>query len=170
MFTGVAVSTAPVWLGALLGVIDQVALSDHSKPRADVPGFPVLYWKSLLATISNGELFMYTTAALAPVFYKAVATVGEETDTQKPFPGRWSHLVTVLLITIICSAIFGKVRGEQVGDSDIVVNLSLGLYLFSVLLLYAATVYHEDRLRVDVGREHREQAEGFLKGYGEHRR
>lgn len=145
-------STMPIWLGTLV-------LLFSSKVHQ---GMPVL--SILVETIHNGELFMYSTAVLAPIVYMAL----NEKKSSQSFPYKLSHMTLVMVITVICAVLFGLGRANQIIDNDLSFKFSIWLYGISVMLLFIATTYNNSRL--DPRKMHRDQEQSYVEEYIAHRR
>lgn len=118
----------------------------------------------VISTVRHGELFLYCTSLLAPIFYMAL----HERRGSRTFPNKLSHMLLVLLI-ISCSVLFFFLyrKGEPL-DPRNVFNMSMVFYLVSVMLIYIATVYKNSTLSPPD--EFQRQENDFSKQYNNHRR
>src|SRR4029077_347599 len=84
-------SSMPIWLGTLIvyATGDKVG---HGAVKT-----------ALLSTVGRGELFMYSTAFLAPIFWIALT----DRPNMRVFPGKVSHIVLMVIISVIAAVFFG---------------------------------------------------------------
>ena len=152
----ILLSTFPIWLGALF----QVAIIDNSG------GYYNSFAKIVVQYISKGELFLYSTALLAPLFYIML----KEYKDRRHFPSSMSFAVVAISILLLCSGLFAiRHASETVSppfglDSDFVFYVSVVVYGTSVLLVYLAHVY---RNLMDTGAPDitRKSEEDFVRRY-----
>ncbi len=147
-FLNVIFSTAPIWLGGLFIFIDTSV--DNRR-----------IWESVILTINNGELFMFSTAMVAPILYMAV-----KTEKGMPtFPGQLSHISLIVIVGLACSGLFAAAR---VGKPDpvLILNISILLYSVSLLLLYLAMVYKNNRFMGALSID-RKQTKDFVDEFNE---
>jgi len=141
-------STTPLWLGALI-IYLTAALG---------------YGPALRSTVSRGELFMYSTALLAPIFWIALV----DPPGARRFPSKVSHMIIIAVIDMIAAVCFGlNVAGKELNP---VRAFPLSVFLFgtAVVLFYLGTVYHASRLP-DAAGEFRREEEIFTEAVREHR-
>lgn len=134
-------STVPIWLGGLIiFAIDK----GSSKSGATLI-------ETVMGTVKSGELFMYSTAMVAPILYMAL----KPEKGARTFPGQMSHVVGMAIIALISGAFFGIERAGVVTDAKFTLTISVILYFVSLILLYLAMVYRNYRLTgaPDAGRE-----------------
>lgn len=145
-------SAMPIWLGALIVyATGQVTGCKGAK-------------LALLSTISRGELFMYSTASLAPIFWIALA----DKPNVRVFPGKVSHIVLMVIISVIAAVFFGlEIAGNKL-NQGFVLKLSVVMFFTSVILLYLGILYHESRIEYAPAIM-RQDTENFAAGYREHR-
>lgn len=125
-------STAPIWLGGLI-----IFALDQAQNKTF---FSLLI--AMIGTVRGGELFMYSTAMVAPIVYLAL-----KPEKGVPiFPGQMSHVVFITIVAIVSSAFFAIQRTGVWIDTNITFPLSVGLYILSLILLYLATVYKNYQL------------------------
>jgi len=156
-------STSPLWLGSLI-----VFSLD---PRAE--NTLASYGRFLLGSMSDGELLIYATAAITPLFYFSLTpAISKDRD----YPSRLSHIVSGLLIFMICSALFGAQRAGGKMQPTLIFPMSVCLYLFALVIIYIATVYRNYRdYREAVGEQYAasfdpgQSEEEFLKRVRKHR-
>ncbi|WP_155984761.1 hypothetical protein [Thioalkalivibrio sp. ALE31] len=118
---------------------------------------------AFFSNIQGGELFLYCTSALAPVFYMALY----ERPGVGGFPNRSGHIAVVVILMIVCGAVFSLIKGDVDLHQEGIIYLSLWLYPISVLLLYLATVYHSARHPKNPAEKMRSQEEDFLKHFND---
>lgn len=129
VFTIIIVSTSPLWLSAF-GMI-TIDKSDE-----------IEYLKALGMVTNGGELFLYTTSILAPIFYMVL----RKGDIKKGFPNRLSHIIIIFIITIISAYFFGLKRSGSEIDTNLISNISRIAFFLSAILLYTAILYNNNRL------------------------
>lgn len=145
-------STAPIWLAAIVVFSTGTEISLAA------------FKSSLYGTVSRGELFMYCTALLAPMFWIALV----DPPRARVFPSKVSHMLLIGIIDIIAAVLFGLgVAGNQL-NQHFTFPLSIWMFIVSVILLYLGTVYHNSRLP-DATTEFRKQEEEFTTEVREHR-
>lgn len=138
-------STLPIWLGGLL-----ILALDRDTEKS-VTALII----SMTGTVRGGELFMYSTAMVAPIVYMAL-----KPERGMPnFPGQMGHIAFIVIIALISTAFFAVQRAGVWMDEQFVFPLSVVLYVFSLFLLYLAMVYRNYRLTAapDVVREQTEE-------------
>jgi len=149
VFSNVLFSTMPIWLS-----------------------FFAFIWKSAdLKTATNsilghGELLMYATSILAPIFYMVFKNF--DTNTTKKFPGAFSHIILVTVIFVICSFAFGVLRSESL-PMDTLFYWSLSLYIISLILIYLATVFSNSRPRISYNQVINNEGAEMTAQLGRHR-
>jgi hypothetical protein len=151
-FVILVLSMAPVWLGAL--VIYDV-------------GSPVgvsAFWQALYSTVAKGELFMYSTAVLAPICWIALV----DPPRAKVFPNRVAHMLLVIVIDLIAAVFFGLGLAGQKLHEMFTFRLSFWMFVLSIMLLYLGTVYHIS-IFTDPAGEFSRQEGAFSDAVREHR-
>jgi hypothetical protein len=141
-------STTPIWLATLVIFGTGTEMSYAA------------LWAALYNTITDGQLFMYCTALLAPIFWIALV----DPPGARVFPSKVSHMLLIGIIDIIASVFFGlTLAGKHVNP---VFNFRLSKYMFftSVILLYLGTVYHTSRMPDVIG-EFKKQENDFSNTY-----
>jgi hypothetical protein len=140
-FITLLLSTTPIWLATIVIFGTGTELTYAA------------FWTALYSTITNGQLFMYCTALLAPIFWIALV----DFPGARVFPSKVSHMLLIVIIDLIAAVFFGlTLAGKQVNP---VFNFRLSTYMFaaSVVLLYLGTVYHASRLPDVVGEFKKEE-------------
>jgi hypothetical protein len=130
-FVNLILSTSPLWLGSL------ITFSVDERTEKTFHG----YLKVLTGSAAGGEMLIYSTAAIAPIFYFALTKERPDRD----FPSRLSHIVSGLLIFMICTALFGVQRSGVKIDPNFVMPMSLAIYVFALAIIFLATVYRNWR-------------------------
>jgi hypothetical protein len=123
-------STTPIWLATIL----LYAMSESA-------GFNALK-SALHSTIANGELFMYSTALLAPMFWIAL----DDPPGAGAFPSKKSHMFLIGIIDLIASGFFALGISGRHLNPNVTFTLSTYMFYFSLILLYLGTVYHVNRM------------------------
>ena len=129
-FVVLLLSTTPIWLAALIIY--------GSGTNLDYSAFKL----AMRSTVANGELFMYCTALLAPMFWVALV----DPPGARVFPSKVSHMVLIAVIDVVAAVFFGlSVAGRKPNDVFTLVA-SKYMFAFSIFLLYLGTVYHVSRV------------------------
>jgi hypothetical protein len=143
-------STAPLWLGGL--VIYGIN-----------PDNTLTLIAALKRTVMHGELFMYGTALLAPIFWVALV----DPPGARVFPSRTIHMVLIALIELVASVFFGLTVAGNSLRQPFIFQLSVAIFLASLALLYLGTLYHSNRL--NAAEAFKQDEQGFAQAYEEHR-
>ena len=124
----VILSTVPIWLGAFF-----LSINVHSQN----------YLINVLSNLQSGELYLYSTAMLAPLYY----FLFKEYAGTSQFPGVRLFMIICLLLTILAAGLFG-LRSARVLlgvplplDESKIFRWSALIYGSSILLAYIAHVY-----------------------------
>jgi hypothetical protein len=100
------------------------------------------YWVAIYGNINNGELFLYATSLLGPIFYMSLI----DPPGARQFPSRLSHMFVVLVISVLSAVAFGLQRAGQQLNPTIVYTASWILFVSALMLLYLATTFKNRRL------------------------
>ena len=114
-------SLVPIWGGAIHSVATLPNDSD--------------FLSSLHKLIMNGELLLYSTSILAPIFY----LVFSEPDGEKQYPDRYVQGLIIMILLIISLILFSAQRTNP--DIDYIFNWSIVIFFVSIIFLYIATVF-----------------------------
>lgn len=145
-------SSMPIWLGTLIVYA-----------TGEKTGCAALK-TALLGTISRGELFMYSTAFLAPIFWIALT----DKPNMRVFPGKVSHIVLMVIISVIAAVFFGLQTAGNRLIQPFTFHLSVAMFFTSLILLYLGILYHESRIE-DAPTIMQNEEKDFAQGYREHR-
>lgn len=145
-------STCPIWMGSIL-VWAMGASSDL-----------VALASAFRGTIDNGELLLFSTALVAPIFWIAL----HDPPGTRAFPSKLSHIALIAAVNVIAAGFFGLQKSGEEANAEIVFNVSIWLFFSSLFLLYLGTVYNNSRF--NVRGEFQRQEEDFVKGYKERRK
>jgi hypothetical protein len=116
------------------------------------------------STISNGELFMYCTALLAPMFWIAL----DDPPGAGVFPSKKSHMFLIGIINVVATGFFALgIAGKHL-NPHVTFKISTYMFYVSLALLYLGTVYHVNRMP-DGAEVFKEQEESFSAKVGKHR-
>ncbi len=129
-------ATNLVWslLPIILGVLWLLAESgEHSNPDLS---------SVIFANIGHGELFLYCSSLLAPIYWMAL----HDPPGAGRFPSKLSHMVFVALIICASAFFYGLQRSNLTLNEGFIFQTSIILFVVSVLILYIATVYHAYRM------------------------
>jgi hypothetical protein len=129
----ILLSTAPIWLGCLfLWVSQKFAMS---------PG------EVVIRNVENGELFIYATSIVAPMYY----FIFKESEGNQKFPNAGSFMLISAIVLLIGGCGFALTRlGTVLGtsfrwDEVTLFVFSAILYLIAVIVVYLAHVYRNWR-------------------------
>lgn len=151
VFTKQIFSLSPIWLW-----IFYMSLSEQGKD------------KTLLAiikdTVIHGELFLFCTSLLAPIFYIALT----ERKGSKDFKRRLGIIIFAVIILILTAIFYILNRKGEPFNMQIVFPFSVTCYVISAFLLYIATVYNNS-LR-SATEEFQRVENDFAMQYDKHRR
>lgn len=139
-------SMAPIWLSSLI-------VYGNGKDLAGAAFKAAVY-----GSVARGELFMYCTALLAPIFWIALVDL----PGARAFPSKISHMVLIALIDLVASVFFGLISAGKPPNEVFTFNASVFLFGFSVVLLYLGTVYHVSRM-AEATTEFKRQETDFTK-------
>jgi hypothetical protein len=145
-------SMAPIWLSSLI-------VYGNGKDLAGAAFKAAIY-----GSVARGELFMYCTALLAPIFWIALVDL----PGARAFPSNISHMVLTAVTGLLAAAFFGLISAGRPPNEVFTFRASLFLFGFSVVLLYLGTVYHVSRIGKATA-EFKRQETDFTKAVGEHR-
>ena len=146
-------STAPIWLAALIVYGRGTSLKFAA------------FGAALYGAVSNGELFMYCAALLAPVFWVALVDL----PGARPFPSKISHMVLIAVIDVLAALFFGLTSASVRLNELFTLWASTLMFTCSVLLLYLGTVYHVSRVG-EATAEFKRQETDFTDAVREHRK
>jgi di/tricarboxylate transporter len=145
-------SSMPIWLGTLIVYATGEEIG--------YLGFKMAFF----STINRGELFMYSTAFLAPIFWIALT----DRPGMRVFPGKVSHIVLMVVISVIAAVFFGLLVAGNRLNQRFTLDLSTVMFITSLVLLYLGILYHESRIK-DAGSEMKRDEQSFSAKVHEHR-
>jgi hypothetical protein len=145
-------STTPIWLGAII----IYATGDDMSWTA--------YKAALYGPVAKGELFMYCTALLAPLFWVALT----DPPGDREFPSKVSHMVLIGLINAVAAVCFALMAAGKHLNPIFTVRGSGYMFKASIVLLYLGTVYRVS-LAADARAEFKRQEADFTTALREHR-
>ena len=150
-FVVLLLSTSPLWLGSIVvyGLSAQGVLTLHA---------------AFDSTISHGELFMYGTTLLAPIFWVALV----DPPGARVFPSKIAHMLIIAVVDLIASVFFGLTIAGNHLRQPFVFYLSIVVFWTALILLYLGTVYHSSRLP-EPSDVFKQQEDAFAADYTEHR-
>jgi hypothetical protein len=146
-------STAPIWLTALIAYGSGENLTFAT------------FRSAMHGSVANGELFMYCTALLAPIFWVALVDL----PGARAFPSKISHMVLIAVIDLIAAVFFGLSSSGKHLNPIFVFRASSYLFVLSTALLYLGTVYYISRV-AEATTEFKRQETDFTVEMREHRR
>lgn len=129
----ILLSTAPIWLGCLFLVIAR----KFEMPLGEV----------ITRNVENGELFIYATSIVAPLYY----FIFKDNEGNQKFPNAAGFMLVSALVLLVGGCGFAVTRlGAVLGtnfpwDEGTLFAFSLTLYLVSTIIVYLAHVYRNWR-------------------------
>lgn len=141
----------PIWLGAFVAYVMDMT-SDPS------------YLSKLHDALKNGELYIYASSLLAPVFYMAL----DENKNMRSFYGKLAHMIFVGFIIVISAVLFLMKRLNVIYNEPVVVKVSYSLMCVSAAIYYIAIVYNNNRRNPSSQMRHDEDE--YVAEYSDHRR
>lgn len=155
LFSTLVIATSPIWLGAIVILI--------AKPGVKPPLIGA-YWNIVLENVKKGELIIYCTTLLAPVFYLVL----HDRKMEKAFPSRLSSIIVALVILFISGAIFAVQRAGLYFNPNAVFQVSVWLFFIAIFILYLAFVYNNSRFP-NVAKVFRDNEKDFSNKFEKHR-
>ena len=129
----IGLSTAPIWLGCLFLYVAKK--------------FQMPLWDVLIRNVENGELFIYSTGIVAPLFY----FIFKEDEGTRRFPNARSFMFAAAIVLLIGGCGFAVTRLLTVlgvaipWEETTFFFCSMLLYLASAFIVYLAHVYRNWR-------------------------
>jgi hypothetical protein len=142
----------PIWLGTL------IVYATGAVTGSD--GLNIAFQ----STIARGELFMYATAFLAPVYWIALI----DRPSLRRFPGKVSHIVLMVIISVIAAVFFGLLTAGNKLNQNFTFKMSTVMFFMSLILMYLGILYHESLVRSAAKQMKDDEAE-FSAEFREHR-
>ena len=140
----------PIWLGAFVVYV------------VDVTG-KISYTASLHEALVNGELYIYSSSLLAPVFYMAL----DEKHSIRSFNSKLAHMIFVGAIIVLSAALFSISRIGVAYNKPLAFKISCWLVFFAVSIYYIAIVYSNNRRNPAAQMRHDENE--YVEDYSKHR-
>jgi hypothetical protein len=140
----------PIWLGAFVLYI------------MDVTG-KTSYAMSLHEALFNGELYIYASSLLAPIFYMAL----EEQTSIRSFYSKLAHMIFVGAIIVLSAALFSISRLGVAYNKALAFKVSYWLLIVAVSIYYIAIVYNNNRRNPAAQMRHDEDE--YAEDYSKHR-
>ena len=120
---------------------------------------------SLWNNLQNGELLLYATAILAPIFYTYLDDKGNRTQ----FPGKFSNLFIYVSIFLAAASIFSLQRAKIILNIENTFSVSIIIFILSLFLLYLVIIYNHSLIPPDAPREFIDQETDFSNSFSKHR-
>jgi len=139
-------------------IIAAVVVDHYSKVDVSI-------YKSFFSNISTGELFLYSTSILAPIFYSVLDERGEK----RKFPNKRSALFIYGGLMFVSAIVFALKRANVALDNVDVLRDSTYFFLASICLLYLVIVYNNSRTRKNPAERMQDEENDFTKRYSNHR-
>jgi hypothetical protein len=156
LFSTLLIATSPIWLGAFVILICTPEASRHLIKS---------YYLIVIENIKRGELVIYCTTLLAPVFYLVL----HDRKTERDFPSKLSSMLAAIVIWVLSGVIFAVQRTGLYFNPDIVFKISVALFVFAVIVLYLTFVYNNSRFP-NVSKTFRDEEKSFSQELEKHRR
>jgi glucan phosphoethanolaminetransferase (alkaline phosphatase superfamily) len=136
IFFGLSFATATFWLSALflLSVKTETARS---------------YFELILATVSHGELFIFSVGFLGPI----LLVTSEDPAEARPFPGRSWHVLALLVLGFIAAGFHSQIKAAQFEqrlsayDQDFLFSASLIIAGAAIILRYLSVLYRKSTFK-----------------------
>lgn len=128
-------STLPFWLAAIVGYLYK--LPKHINNFIDLELFQSL----LEDSVSNGELFIFSTSILAPIMFLTWLDL----KGTRTIPAKLSLGTVALLTMLLCTGLFSALKANPDVNEDFILYLSSWLALIALIITYIGTVYHKYR-------------------------
>jgi hypothetical protein len=129
----ILLSTAPIWLGCIfLWAFQKFAMS---------PG------AIIIRNVENGELFIYSTSIVAPLYY----FIFKESEGNQKFPNAGSFMLISAIVLLVGGCGFAVTRLGTVLGTDFrwdkvkLFVFSAILYVIAIIVVYLAHVYRNWR-------------------------
>lgn len=156
LFSTLLIATSPIWLGAFVILICTPEASRHLIKA---------YYLIVIENIKRGELVIYCTTLLAPVFYLVL----HDRKTERDFPSKLSSMLAAIVIWVLSGVIFAVQRTGLYFNPNIVFKISVALFVFAVIVLYLTFVYNNSRFP-NVSKAFRDEEKSFSQELEKHRR
>jgi hypothetical protein len=118
---------------------------------------------SITNNIGRGELIIYASSILSPVFYLVL----KEPKERRSFPQKIMHIFVFVVIMLFCLLIFTMQRANVNIDQALLLNSSIIIFVISLILYYSATVLNISIM--DPAKEMRDEEKDFSSQVREHR-
>lgn len=132
VLSSMVIATSPIWLASIV----IYARDQNLEKTWDS------YKSTLISLIIGGELFIYCSAIVAPIFYIVVLTWRR----QREFPGRLSIILSGVIVIGVSFTFYGIQKAGAWVDVDFIFPLSYYLFAFSIVLYYIVKVYDNARV------------------------
>lgn len=112
---------------------------------------------SLAEVVSRGELVVYASSIIAPVFYLCLR--------EPPVIGKISQFIMALIIFLLCCVMYTLNYSGVVKNVEFLVDLSYALIAFAIFVWYISTLFREMTYNPNL----KEDEVGFSELYAMHR-
>ncbi|MCB8878404.1 hypothetical protein [Acidisoma silvae] len=129
----ILLSTMPIWLGCIFFLLAH--------------NFSMSLGEAITHNVENGELFLYATSILAPLFY----FIFKDYDGIRKFPNAASFMVLSVIVLLVGGCGFSFTRlGPLLGinyqwNSSTLFIFSAAVYAAAIVIVYLAHVYRNWR-------------------------
>ena len=124
------------------------------------------YWAILNKALQNGELMIYCTSLLAPVYYMAMS----DRYPMTVFPKKLSSIIIATIILMFTIAVFVIQRGGFLFNETVRYHISIGFFIASLVILYVNMVYDKSRMADYILHAFQQDEKDFASQLGKHRR
>lgn len=125
--------------------------------------------EAIISTMSNGELLLFSTTFLAPVFW----IILQDPKGAGIFQYRLRYTVAVLIIMTLCAGGFSIIKARELfhlqTDYQLLINSSFVLAAASLILRFFALAHHNQRLQ-NPSEAMKEDESDYVDSYSKHRR
>ena len=142
-------STLPIFIALIV---------DHYKLN-------LFFLESFKNNLSNGELFLYSTSILAPIFY----TVLDDSGAKRTFPEKMPALIVYGGLMLISALVYALQKAGVALNSASLFQDSTIIFIISTFLLYLVIVLNNNRISMNPQQEMQEQENDFVNEYKKHR-
>jgi len=158
LLLNVIFSTLPVWFFAIIFSIPK---------HYNDPNNSYIYaaFLSAISAISNGELFMYTTATIGPLFYTAMKY---QNPSDRPFPRLLSLAVISILISLFATSVYIVSKLYALTSKPGIIFVSFLCYIFAISILFSIMAFDHEQVKRPM-EAMREDENDFQQGYSSHR-
>lgn len=120
---------------------------------------------SIISNVQNGELLIYTTSILSPVFY----IIMRKRKGDNSFPNSAAYILLYVGIVVIASIVFALQRAQVILDPLSISFIQKICFIIGFFLFYFVLLYNNS-LKRNPSETFREEADDFTDSFSQHRR